>query len=87
MIARAAWDGMERPLRGLAAAIVRSLGLQVPAVWLGLRHHEALGISPMLGAALASLLATALASAAFWIWSSASLRRLAATTQTSTERA
>lgn len=78
MLARAAWDGMERPLRGLAAALLRSLGLQVPAVWLGLRHHAALGLSPMLGVALASLAATALASAAFWTWSAASLRRLTA---------
>lgn len=78
MLARSAWDGMERPLRGLAAAIVRSLVLQVPAVWLGLRFHAALGLSPMLGAALASLAATLVASAAFWAWSAASLRRLAA---------
>lgn len=86
MLARSAWDGIGQPLRGLLAALVRSLGLQVPAVWLGLRHHAALGISPMLGAALGSLAATALASAAFWIWSSASLRRLAPT-RTATERA
>lgn len=76
MLARAAWDGMERPLRGLAGSVVRSLGLQVPAVWLGLRHHAALGLSPMLGVALASLAATALASIGFWAWTSATLRRL-----------
>jgi len=87
MLARSAWDGMERPLRGLAAAIVRSLVLQVPAVWLGLRHHAALGLSPMLGVALASLAATMLASVSFWIWSSASLRRLTAPTQTPAELA
>ena len=87
MLARSAWDGMERPLRGLTASIGRSFVLQIPAVWLGLRHHEALGLSPMLGVALASLAATAVASLSFWFWSSASLRRLAAATRTPQELA
>lgn len=87
MLARSAWDGMERPLRGLSASVVRSFGLQIPAVWLGLRYHESLGLNPMLGVALASLAATALASLGFWMWSSASLRRLTASTRTSNELA
>ncbi len=88
MLARAAWDGMERPVQGLLAAVMRSLVLQVPAVWLGLHYHGLLGVSPMLGVAIASLTATALASAIFWSWSSAALRRLAAAQpQTTTELA
>jgi Na+-driven multidrug efflux pump len=77
LLTRAAWDGLTRPLPGLLAACTRSFLVLLPAVWLALRWHAALGLGPMQAAAIASCAASLLAAAAFWLWSSAALRRVA----------
>lgn len=76
LLARAAWDGLTRPLPGLLAALARTFLVLLPLVWLALRHHAALGASPMQAAVAASCAATLLAAGSFWGWSHAAFRRL-----------
>jgi Na+-driven multidrug efflux pump len=78
LLVRAAWDGLGRPLPGFLAAVVRTFGVLLPLVGLALHYHERLGLSPMQGAVIASCAAASLATAAFWLWSRAALRRVEA---------
>lgn len=65
---RSTFEGLQRPRPGLVAALVRTLGLVVPLVWLGLRLAPELGASPILGAYAGFLLGTLLPTIALAHW-------------------
>lgn len=66
LLCRATFDGLQQPKPPLIAAAVRTIGLVIPLVWLGSRHHEAVGLSPVAAACAAYVVGATLSGAAFF---------------------
>lgn len=68
LLCRATFDGLQQPTPSLVAAAVRTIGLVIPLVWIGSRHHEALGLSPVAAACVAYVLGATISGTAFFMF-------------------
>ena len=73
LLARATFDGLQRPRPGLVASLLRAFVLVVPLVWLGMEYHERLGLTQIAGACAGFGVATVIAAFGLYGWT---LRRL-----------
>lgn len=75
---RTTFEGMQRPLPGLAGSIARAVFLSVPLGFAGLIYAAHLGITPIEGLILGMSAGSGIASIGMWIWIRAEFRRCTA---------
>ncbi|MHC4822922.1 MAG: MATE family efflux transporter [Planctomycetota bacterium] len=68
LLCRATFDGLQQPRPSLAAATLRTIGLVIPLVWWGSRHHEALGLSSVAAASVAYVIGAAVSGVGFFLY-------------------
>jgi len=78
LLCRPVFEAMNRGRPGLIMAIVRYLGLTLPAAWFGMQAAEGLGRPALQGMIVGLLVAAAISSAAFYVWVRAALRTFSA---------
>ena len=76
ILARAVFDGLQKPIPGLAAAAVRTVLLVIPFVWFGSRHHDLLGLDLMQGVCAGFMAGTLISGAGMLVWAYRALRRM-----------
>ena len=65
---RTTFEGMQKPMPGLAGSALRAVVLSVPLGYLGLRVAPDFGLLPLEGLVLGMSTGTGLASLAMWVW-------------------
>ncbi len=65
---RTTFEGMQKPMPGLAGSVLRAVVLSVPLGWLGLRYAPEVGLAPLEGLVIGMSTGTGLASLAMWVW-------------------
>jgi len=81
-VLRSAFEGMQRPRPGLFFAVVRSLVLVVPLVWLAARFGEDFGMSTVQAVCAAYLVGVGIASAGMHSWMFRDLKRASLASRT-----
>lgn len=72
---RTTFEGMQKPLPGLASSVARAVLLSVPMGMAGAYYAETLGITPIEGLVLGMSAGSGIASIGMWIWIRAWFRR------------
>lgn len=73
LLARATFDGLQRPRPGLVASILRAALLVIPLVWLGMEFHSRLGVTAIEGACIGFGTGTLISGLGLWIWTTRKL--------------
>jgi len=73
LLARSAFDGLQRPRPGLVASLLRAFVLVVPLVWVGMEFHSSFGLTRIAGACAGFGVATVIAAFGLYGWT---VRRL-----------
>jgi Na+-driven multidrug efflux pump len=73
LLARATFDGLQRPRPGLIASLVRAVVLVIPLVWLGMQFHDLLGVTLVDGACIGFGIGTTVSGIGLWIWTTRKL--------------
>ncbi len=68
LLARATFDGLQRPRPGLIASIVRAVVLVIPLAWLGMHFHAQLGVTLIDGACIGFGVGTMISGLGLWFW-------------------
>jgi putative MATE family efflux protein len=86
-LCRPVFEGLGRGRPGLTMSVVRYLVLATPAAWFGLKAAPVLGVSEILGVIFGLVVATAISSAIFLVWTRRTLNQVAKDAQNRTAAA